>query len=141
MITLPQITMVGTLTAAPELRYTNSGKPYATFTVVANDRTYNKDTKQYEDGGATFIRGTIWNDTAENVAESLDKGNRVIVVGTLKQNDWTDKEGHKRSTLQMNVDEVGPSLKWATAKPVKAGAKAAVSSGDAWGGSSDEPDW
>ena len=142
-ITLPQVTIVGTLTADPVLRFTNAGKAFANVTIVSNQRTYNKETQQYEDGSPTFVRGTLWGNPAENLAESLSKGNRVIAAGVLKQNDWTDKEGNKRSTLQLDIDAIGPELKWATAKPVKTTGKSNSGGGGSettpW--SSGEPDW
>ncbi len=136
-MSLPTVTGVGTLTHEPELRFTQSGKAVATVNIACNARRYNKETQTWEDGDATYLRGTIWSDAAENVAESLEKGARVVFSGTLRQNSWEDKEGNKRSSLELLVDEIGPSLKWATAKVSKAGKKAA---GDPWAGN-DEPAW
>jgi len=119
MVGLPEITMAGTLTADPELRYTQSAIAVANFTVACNPRTLNKQTGQWEDGEATFLRCTIWRDAAEHVAESLKRGQRVIVVGELRQRSY-EHDGQKRTTYELDVTEVGPSLKWATADVRKA---------------------
>ncbi len=109
------VTLVGNITDDPELRFTPSGLPVANFTVAVNRRV-SKD-GQWEDKLEGFFRCSCWRDMAENVAESLQKGARVVVVGRLQQRSWEDQDGNKRSTVEVQVDEVGPSLRWATARP------------------------
>src|SRR5882672_6257028 len=120
MAGLPELTVAGTLTADPELRFTPGGDAVANFTVAANDRRLDRNTGQWVDGDATFLRCSIWRDAAENVANSLNKGNRVIVTGRLKQRSYETTEGQKRTVYELDVTEIGPSLKWATAKVAKA---------------------
>ncbi|MGB3301794.1 MAG: single-stranded DNA-binding protein [Gordonia sp. (in: high G+C Gram-positive bacteria)] len=108
------ITVIGNLTADPELRFTASGAPVANFTVASTPRTFDKNTNEWKDGEALFLRCSIWRDTAENVAESLKKGTRVIVQGKLKQRSW-EKDGERRTSIELEVEEVGPSLRYATA--------------------------
>lgn len=119
MAGLPDITVAGTLVADPELRFLPTGAAVANFTVAANDRRFNKDTNEWEDAGATFVRCSIWRDAAENVTESLSKGQRVLVTGRLRQRSWETDEGEKRYAFEVDVTEVGPSLKWARAKVTK----------------------
>lgn len=114
------ITVVGNLTADPELRFTPSGAAVANFTVASTPRTFDKNTNEWKDGEALFLRCSVWRQAAENVAESLHKGTAVIVQGRLKQRSYETKEGEKRTVYELDVDEVGPSLKWATAKVTKA---------------------
>ena len=108
----PTITIIGNLTAAPELNFTPSGAAVANFTVASTPRTYNRDTNQWDDGEALFMRCAVWRDTAENVAESLDKGTRVIVSGYLKARTYQTKEGENRTVMELDVQEVGPSLRF-----------------------------
>src|SRR3954471_3318910 len=110
------ITVVGNLTGDPELRFTPSGAAVASFTVASTPRTLDKATNEWKDGDALFLRCSIWRQAAENVAESLQKGMRVIVQGRLQQRSYETKEGEKRTVVELQVDEVGPSLKYATAK-------------------------
>ncbi len=110
------ITVVGNLTADPELRFTPSGAAVANFTVASTPRTLDKATNEWKDGDALFLRCSVWRQAAENVAESLTRGMRVVVQGRLKQRSYETKEGEKRTVYEMDVDEVGPSLKYATAK-------------------------
>lgn len=110
------ITVVGNLTADPELRFTQSGVAVASFTVASTPRTFNRQTNSWEDGTALFLRCSAWRSLAENCAESLKKGMRVIVSGRLVQNNWQSREGEKRSSVEIQVDEIGPSLKYATAQ-------------------------
>lgn len=110
------ITVIGNLTADPELRFTPSGNAVANFTVASTPRTYDKNKNEWVDGDALFLRCNIWREAAENVAESLVKGMRVIVVGRLKQRSYETKDGEKRTVIELEVDEIGPSLKFATAK-------------------------
>ena len=116
----PTICIIGNLTAAPELKFTPSGAAVANFTVASTPRTYNRDTSQWDDGEPLFMRCTVWRDAAENVAESLDKGTRVIVSGYLKARSYQTKEGENRTVMELDVQEIGPSLRWATARVAKA---------------------
>ena len=110
------ITVVGNLTADPELRFTPSGAAVANFTVASTPRTFDKATNEWKDGEALFLRCSVWRQAAENVAESLTKGTAVIVQGRLKQRSYETKEGEKRTVYELDVEEVGPSLKFASAK-------------------------
>ncbi|MFC0313603.1 single-stranded DNA-binding protein [Gordonia phosphorivorans] len=110
------ITIIGNLTADPELRFTASGAPVANFTVASTPRTFDRQTNEWKDGEALFLRCSIWRDTAENVTESLTKGSRVIVQGNLKQRSYQTREGEKRTVVELDVEEIGPSLRYATAK-------------------------
>jgi single-strand DNA-binding protein len=114
------ITVVGNLTADPELRFTPSGAAVANFTVASTPRTFDKNSNEWKDGEALFLRCSVWRQAAENVAESLQKGTAVIVQGRLKQRSYETKEGEKRTVYELDVEEVGPSLKFATAKVTKA---------------------
>jgi single-strand DNA-binding protein len=115
------ITVVGNLTNDPELRFTPSGAAVASFTVASTPRTLDRGTTEWKDGEALFLRCSIWRQAAENVAESLQKGARVIVQGRLKQRSFETREGEKRTVIELDVDEIGPSLRYATAKVNKAG--------------------
>jgi single-strand DNA-binding protein len=110
------ITVVGNLTADPELRFTSSGAAVASFTVASTPRTFDKASGEWKDGEALFMRCSIWRQAAENVAESLTRGARVVVTGRLKQRSYDTREGEKRTVIELEVDEVGPSLRYATAK-------------------------
>ena len=110
------ITVIGNLTDDPELRFTPSGAAVANFTVASTPRTLNRQTQQWEDGETLFLRCSIWRQAAENVAESLTRGTRVIVQGRLKARSYETREGEKRTVNELEVDEIGPSLTWATAK-------------------------
>lgn len=110
------ITVVGNLTADPELRFTPSGAAVASFTVASTPRTFDRQSSEWKDGDTLFLRCSIWREAAENVAESLTKGTRVIVQGRLVQRSFETREGEKRTVVEMQVDEVGPSLRYATAK-------------------------
>jgi single-strand DNA-binding protein len=110
------ITVVGNLTADPELRFTPSGAAVASFTVASTPRNFDKNANEWKDGDALFLRCSIWRQAAENVAESLQRGMRVVVTGRLKQRSFETREGEKRTVIELDVDEVGPSLKYATAK-------------------------
>lgn len=112
-----QVTLVGNLTADPELRFTPSGAAVANFTVAVNKRQRNQD-GSWEDKLDGFFRCSCWREMAENVAD-LTKGTRVVVVGRLTQRDWQDKEGNNRQSIEIQVDEVGPSLRWAKAQVVR----------------------
>jgi single-strand DNA-binding protein len=114
------ITVIGNLTADPELRFTPSGAAVANFTVASTPRMFDRQTNEWKDGEALFLRCNIWREAAENVAESLTRGSRVIVSGRLKQRSFETREGEKRTVVELEVDEIGPSLKYATAKVNKA---------------------
>src|SRR5258708_3306917 len=114
------ITVVGNLTDDPELRFTPSGAAVASFTVASTPRTFDKNSNEWKDGDALFLRCSIWRQAAENVAESLTKGMRVVVQGRLRQRSYETREGEKRTVVELDVEEVGPSLKYATAKVTKA---------------------
>ncbi len=114
------ITVVGNLTADPELRFTPSGAAVANFTVASTPRIFDRQSSEWKDGEALFLRCSIWREAAENVAESLTRGARVIVTGRLKQRSFETKEGEKRTVMEVEVEEIGPSLKYATAKVNKA---------------------
>jgi single-strand DNA-binding protein len=141
------------LTADPELRFTQSGAAVANFTVASTPRTFDRQSGEWKDGEALFMRCNIWRQSAENVAESLTRGARVIVSGRLKQRSFETREGEKRTVMELEVDEVGPSLRYATAKVNKVsrgsggGAGAGAPGDDPWGstpastatGTGDEP--
>jgi single-strand DNA-binding protein len=151
------ITVVGNLTADPELRFTPSGAAVANFTVASTPRTFDRQSNEWKDGEALFLNCSVWRQAAENAAESLTRGMRVIVSGRLKARSYETREGEKRTVFEIDVDEVGPSLKYATAKVQKtsrsgggqgfqsgggddpwassgAGASSGGSQGGAWGG-------
>ena len=114
------ITVVGNLVADPELRFTPSGAAVASFRVASTPRIFDKNTNEWKDGEGLFLSCSVWRQAAENVAESLQRGMRVIVQGRLKQRSYETKEGEKRTVYELDVDEIGPSLKSATAKVTKA---------------------
>jgi single-strand DNA-binding protein len=109
------VTVVGNITAEPELRFTPGGNGVATFTVASTPRTFDKQANKWEDGETLFLRCQVWREAAESVAESLTKGTRVIVTGRLVQRSYETREGEKRTVVELQVDEVGPSLRYATA--------------------------
>lgn len=110
------ITVVGNLTTDPELRFTPSGSAVANFTVASTPRTFDRQSNEWKDGETLFLRAAVWREAAENVAESLTKGMRVIVTGRLKSRSYETKEGEKRTVIELEVDEIGPSLRYANAK-------------------------
>ena len=110
------ITIVGNLTADPEMRFTPSGAAVASFTVASTPRTFDRQAGEWKDGETLFMRCSIWRDAAENVAESLTKGTRVIAQGRLVQRSFTTREGENRTVVEMQVDEIGPSLRYAKAQ-------------------------
>ena len=131
----PAVTIVGNLTADPELRFTPSGAAVANFTVVANDRYFDKNTQDWVDKPPTFLRCNIWREYAENVAESLTRGTTVIVTGKLSQREFETREGEKRTVFELEVDEIGPALRFATAKvnrKSKAAEKTEATAGGGW---------
>ncbi|MBA8827100.1 single-strand DNA-binding protein [Saccharopolyspora lacisalsi] len=117
---LPEVTIAGTLVADPEIKYLDSGACVANFTIAANDRRFDRDRGEWVDASATFLRCQIWRQAAEHVVESLGKGQRVLAVGALKQRSYETAEGEKRTAFELNVTELGPSLKFATATVRKA---------------------
>jgi len=112
------ITVIGNLTADPELRFTPSGAAVANFTIASTPRTFDRQTGEWRDGDALFLRCSIWRQAAENVAESLTRGMRVMVSGRLRQRSY-EKDGQQRTVIELEVDEIGPSLRYATAKVTK----------------------
>ena len=110
------ITVIGNLTADPELRFTPNGAAVANFTVASTPRTFDRQTNEWKAGDAMFLNCSVWRQYAENVAESLSKGTRVIVSGRLKARSYETREGEKRTVFEIDVDEVGPALRYATAK-------------------------
>lgn len=114
-----QVVLVGNLTDDPELRYTPSGVPVASFTVAVNRRQRDPSTGEWKDGETSFVRCNVWRQQAENAAESLTKGTRAVVVGWLRQRSWETPEGQKRTVFELEVENVGPSLEWATASVTK----------------------
>jgi single-strand DNA-binding protein len=114
------LTIVGNLTNAPELRFTPSGSAVANFTVAATPKTFDRNSNEWRDGETLFMRVAAWKELGENVAESLEKGQRVIVTGRLKSRSYDTKEGEKRTVIELEADEVAPSLRWATAKVTRA---------------------
>lgn len=114
------ITVIGNLTGDPELRFTPSGAAVADFTVANTPRTFDRQTNEWKDLDTLFMRCSIWREAAENVAESLTKGMRVIASGRLVQRSYDTREGEKRTVVELQVEEIGPSLKNATAKVTRA---------------------
>ena len=114
------ITVVGNLTADPELRFTPSGAAVANFTVASTPRTFDRQANDWKDGEALFLRASVWREFAENVAGTLTKGSRVVATGRLKQRSYETKEGEKRTSIELEIDEIGPSLRYATAQVTRA---------------------
>lgn len=115
------LTAVGNLTADPELRYSKDNKPVVNFTVASTPRSLNRTTREWEDGEPVFLRCSAWDEMAENIAASLTKGSRVMVQGSLKARTWVTKEGENRRADELQVDEIGVTLKFHTATPEKRG--------------------
>lgn len=151
-------TIVGNLTADPELRYTQNGVPVANFTIASTPRTFDKQSNEWKDGDALFLRGSVWREFAEHVAGSLTKGMRVIAQGRLVQKSYQDKDGNNRTSIEFEVDEIGPSLRYATAQVTRAqsggngggqrqsasadtwaAAQPSQTAADAWGAPSNDP--
>ncbi len=109
------VTIVGNLTSDPEMRFTPNGVAMVKISIAVNRRRFNRDTNSWEDTEASFFNAVCWRDLAENVSESLRKGNRVVITGRLEQRSWETQEGERRSVVEVQVDEIGPSLRWATA--------------------------
>ena len=148
------ITVIGNLTGDPELRFTPAGAAVANFTVASTPRSFDRQSNEWKDGDTLFMRCSIWREAAENVAESLTKGMRVIVQGRLVQRSYETREGEKRTVVELQVDEIGPSLRYASAKVTRTqrsggggfggGGAGGGFDNDPWatpapGGASDEP--
>ena len=114
------ITVVGNLTSDPELRYTQNGLAVANFTIASTPRSFDRAANDWKDGEALFLRASVWREFAEHVAGSLTKGSRVVATGRLKQRSYETKEGEKRTSIELEVDEIGPSLRYATAQVTRA---------------------
>jgi single-strand DNA-binding protein len=158
MVGEPQINMVGNLVADPELRFTPSGVAAASVRIAVTPRSRDNATGEWKDGETVWLSGTVWRQYAENVAESLTKGTRVIVIGRLKQRSYETREGEKRTVYEVDIDDIGPALRYATAKiqrtsrgsTAEGGSAPAArpggdpwgapsGGGDSWGGAVDEP--
>ena len=125
------LTIIGNLTADPELRFTQAGTAVCNFSVASTPRTLDRNTNEWRDGETLFMRCTAWKDLGEHAAESLTRGARVVVYGRLKAKSFTTREGEKRTVMELEVDEIGPSLRYATAKVTKAAATKTAAPQDA----------
>jgi single-strand DNA-binding protein len=132
------ITVIGNLTSDPELRFTPSGAAVANFTIASTPRTFDKQSNEWKDGDTLFLNCSIWRQAAENVAESLQKGMRVVAQGRLKARSYETREGEKRTVMELDVEEVGPSLKYATAKVTRV-TRGGGGGGGGFGGGGDDP--
>lgn len=135
------ITVIGNLTADPELRFTPSGAAVATFTVASTPSMFDRTTNEWKDGESLFLRCSVWRQAAENVAESLTRGSRVLVSGRLRQRSFETREGEKRTVVELEVDEVGPSLRFATAKINKVSRGSGGGGGYGSGAPADDNPW
>lgn len=131
------ITIIGNLTDTPELRYTQNGLAVANFTIASTPRNFDRAANEWKDGEALFLRASVWREFAEHVAGSLTKGSRVIATGRLKQRSYETAEGEKRTSMELEIDEIGPSLRYATASVTKAQGQGGR--GGSSGASNDEP--
>lgn len=127
------LTIVGNLTADPELRTTNTGAQVASFTIASTPRAYNRQTQQYEDGAALFLRCSAWNDLARHISQSCSKGMRVVAQGRLSQRSYQAQDGTNRTVVEMTVDEIGPSLRYATAQVTRVQSGRGYSGGSTYG--------
>lgn len=128
------ITVVGNLTSDPELRYTQNGLAVANFTIASTPRSFDRASNDWKDGEALFLRASVWREFAEHVAGSLTKGSRVVATGRLKQRSYETKEGEKRTSIELEVDEIGPSLRYATAQVTRTSSSREGGSGGGGGG-------
>ncbi len=137
------ITVVGNLTADPELRYTQIGLAVANFTIASTPRNFDRQANEWKDGEALFLRASVWKEFAEHVAGSLTKGMRVIAQGRLRQRSYQDREGNQRTAIELEVDEIGPSLRYATAQVTRlAGNGTSQAAGGAYSaGNGDQGSW
>lgn len=127
------LTIIGNTTADVELRYTQNGKAVASGTIASTPRSFDRQANEWKDGEALFLRFSIWGQAAEQVAASITKGTRVIAVGKLKQRSYQDREGNQRTAIELEVDEIGPSLRYATAQVTRAaGNGGQQGTGEAW---------
>ena len=136
------ITVVGNLTADPELRYTQNGLAVANFTIASTPRTFDRQANEWKDGEALFLRASVWREFAEHVSQSLQKGSRVIAQGRLKQRSFETQQGEKRTVIELEVDEIGPSLRYATAQVTRTtggGAGRSSGGGNQGGGGFGQP--
>jgi single-strand DNA-binding protein len=141
----PTTTITGNLTADPELRFTPAGRPVAAFTIANTPRFPDRTTGEWQDGETWFVRCSAWGDTAENIAASLSRGQAVVATGRLRCRTWEDKDGGKRASVEMTVDDIGPSLRRAVAKVTKATREHAPANGtapadDRWSAPATEPE-
>ncbi|PRB78275.1 single-stranded DNA-binding protein [Arthrobacter sp. MYb214] len=144
------ITVIGNLTADPELRFTPSGSAIAKFTIASTPRTFDRQSNEWKDGEALFLRASVWKEAAENVAETLTKGMRVVAQGFLKSRSYDTKEGERRTVMELEIQEIGPSLRYASAKVTRtqrgngegaAGRAQNSSSGAGWNNSTGGGGW
>ena len=142
------ITVVGNLTSDPELRFTPSGSAVANFTIASTPRTFDRQSNEWKDGETLFLRASVWREAAENVAETLTKGTRVVAQGRLKSRSYDTKEGEKRTVMELEVDEIGPSLRYASAKVTRTqrsggggGGFGGNSGGNSGGGNNSNSGW
>jgi single-strand DNA-binding protein len=126
------VTVVGNLTSDPDLRFTPAGSAVANFTVASTPRLFDRESGAWRDGDALFLRCSLWREYAENVAESLVRGTRVVVHGRLRQRSYDTKEGEKRTVVELEVEEIGPSLRYATAKVTKVSRATGGEGSSAW---------
>lgn len=133
-----QIVVVGNLVADPEIRYTNSGIAVVNFTIASTPRIFDKQTNEWRDGEALFLRASAWREHAENIASTLTKGMRVIARGDLKQRRYETESGEKRTSLELEIDEIGPSLRYATAQVAR---NAQRGQGGGFGQAQGQQDW
>lgn len=150
MVNETVITVVGNIVADPELRYTQNGLPVANFTIASTPRTFDRQANEWKDGEALFLRASVWREFAEHVAGSLTKGMRVVAQGRLRQRSYQDREGNSRTSIELEVDEIGPSLRYATAQVTRAARQDGAGSTNApqaepWStqqpGGAQEPGW
>jgi single-strand DNA-binding protein len=133
------ITVVGNLTSDPELRYTQNGLAVANFTIASTPRSFDRASNDWKDGDALFLRASVWREFAEHVAGSLTKGSRVVATGRLKQRSYETKEGEKRTSIELEVDEIGPSLRYATAQVTRTSSSREGGGGAVGGGRPSQP--
>ena len=133
------LTVIGNLTADPELRYTQNGLPVANFTIASTPRNFDRAANEWKDGEALFLRASVWREFAEHVAGSLTKGMRVMAQGRLRQRSYQDREGNQRTAIELEVDEIGPSLRYATAQVTRAAASGGAQRPNATPAASEEP--
>ena len=133
------ITVVGNLTSDPELRYTQGGLAVANFTIASTPRNFDRAANEWKDGDALFLRASVWREFAEHVAGSLTKGSRVVATGRLKQRSYETKEGEKRTSFELEIDDIGPSLKYATASLTRAASSSSPRGGNTVAAGNDEP--